>query len=102
MWVRHTSLFDMVSNIGFYRNYINKRAFKRWLKVGGCSGRVQQLAAAAAGGCGSWRVQQLVGPHLTGAHWRAGSVLGAEQTPHPLRSRPTASSGWQACGMCRL
>eukprot|EP00878_Enallax_costatus_P031474 GHUV01034420.1.p1 GENE.GHUV01034420.1~~GHUV01034420.1.p1 ORF type:complete len:647 (+),score=200.09 GHUV01034420.1:874-2814(+) len=31
-WVRQTSLFDLVSNIGFYKNYITGRAFRRWHK----------------------------------------------------------------------
>lgn len=32
-WVRQKSLFDLVSNIGFYKNYITGRAFRRWHKV---------------------------------------------------------------------
>jgi dynein heavy chain len=32
-WVRQQSLFDSVSAIGFYRNYITGRAFRRWHSV---------------------------------------------------------------------
>lgn len=32
-WVRQHSLFDLVSNIGFFKNYITGRAFRRWHKV---------------------------------------------------------------------
>lgn len=32
-WVRQSSLFDLVSNIGFFKNYITGRAFRRWHKV---------------------------------------------------------------------
>lgn len=35
-WVRHSSLFDLLTNIGFYRNFLAGRAFKRWHKVCGC------------------------------------------------------------------
>lgn len=32
-WVRQQSLFDSVSTIGFYKNYITGRAFRRWHSV---------------------------------------------------------------------
>jgi dynein heavy chain len=32
-WVRQASLFDLVSNIGFFKNYVTGRAFRRWHKV---------------------------------------------------------------------
>lgn len=32
-WVRQSSLFDLVSNIGFFKNYLTGRAFRRWHKV---------------------------------------------------------------------
>lgn len=32
-WVRQQSLFDSVSAIGFYKNYITGRAFRRWHSV---------------------------------------------------------------------
>eukprot|EP00882_Tetradesmus_deserticola_P022115 GHRQ01024001.1.p1 GENE.GHRQ01024001.1~~GHRQ01024001.1.p1 ORF type:complete len:423 (+),score=129.38 GHRQ01024001.1:383-1651(+) len=31
-WVRQASLFDLVSNIGFFKNYVTGRAFRRWHK----------------------------------------------------------------------
>jgi dynein heavy chain len=34
-WVRQASLFDLVSNIGFFKNYITGRAFRRWHKASG-------------------------------------------------------------------
>lgn len=36
-WVRQQSLFDSISAIGFYKNYITGRAFRRWHSVS-CSG----------------------------------------------------------------
>jgi hypothetical protein len=33
LWVRQASLFDLVSNIGFFKNYITGRAFRRWHKA---------------------------------------------------------------------
>lgn len=32
-WVRQQSLFDSISAIGFYKNYITGRAFRRWHNV---------------------------------------------------------------------
>lgn len=32
-WVRQSSLFDVISVIGFYKNYITGRAFRCWHKV---------------------------------------------------------------------
>jgi dynein heavy chain len=32
-WVRQASLFDLVSNIGFFKNYVTGRAFRRWHKA---------------------------------------------------------------------
>eukprot|EP00879_Flechtneria_rotunda_P022627 GHRR01023894.1.p1 GENE.GHRR01023894.1~~GHRR01023894.1.p1 ORF type:complete len:968 (+),score=348.72 GHRR01023894.1:492-3395(+) len=31
-WVRQHSLFDLISNIGFFRKYVTGRAFRRWHK----------------------------------------------------------------------
>lgn len=45
-WVRQRSLFDLVSQIGFYKHFLTGRAFRRWHKVrsaGDCAAR----AAAA-------------------------------------------------------
>jgi dynein heavy chain len=33
-WVREKTLFDLISSIGFFRNYLTGRAFRRWHKVG--------------------------------------------------------------------
>ena len=33
-WVREKTLFDLISAIGFFRNYLTGRCFRRWLKVG--------------------------------------------------------------------
>lgn len=32
-WVRQQSLFDTISAIGYFKNYITGRAFRRWHKV---------------------------------------------------------------------
>lgn len=32
-WVREKTLFDLISSIGFFRNYLTGRCFRRWLKV---------------------------------------------------------------------
>jgi dynein heavy chain len=36
-WVRQQSLFDSISAIGFYKNYITGRAFRRWHSVSSSS-----------------------------------------------------------------
>ncbi len=32
-WVREKTLFDLISSIGFFKNYLTGRAFRRWHKV---------------------------------------------------------------------
>lgn len=32
-WVRQSSMFDLISDIGFFKHYITRRAFRRWHKV---------------------------------------------------------------------
>lgn len=32
-WVRERTLFDLISCIGFFRNYLTGRCFRRWHKV---------------------------------------------------------------------
>ncbi len=32
-WVREKTMFDLISSIGFFRNYLTGRAFRRWHKV---------------------------------------------------------------------
>jgi dynein heavy chain len=39
-WVRQASLFDLVSNIGFFKNYVTGRAFRRWHKAS-CQARLE-------------------------------------------------------------
>ena len=33
-WVREKTLFDLISSIDFFKNYITGRCFRRWHKVG--------------------------------------------------------------------
>ena len=33
-WVREKTLFDLISRIDFFKNYITGRCFRRWHKVG--------------------------------------------------------------------
>jgi dynein heavy chain len=33
-WVREKTLFDLISNIDFFKNYLTGRSFRRWHKVG--------------------------------------------------------------------
>jgi hypothetical protein len=32
-WVREKTMFDLISSIGFFKNYLTGRAFSRWKKV---------------------------------------------------------------------
>lgn len=32
-WVREKTLFDLISSIGFFKNYLTGRSFRRWHKV---------------------------------------------------------------------
>ena len=32
-WVREKTLFDLIASIGFFKNYITGRCFRRWHKV---------------------------------------------------------------------
>jgi dynein heavy chain len=32
-WTRHKVLFDLTTRIGYFRNYLTGRCFRRWLKV---------------------------------------------------------------------
>jgi dynein heavy chain len=48
-WVRQASLFDLVSNIGFFKNYITGRAFRRWHKASRQSDGWQQLQRVGRG-----------------------------------------------------
>lgn len=34
-WVRERTLFDLISCVGFFRNYLTGRCFRRWHKVSG-------------------------------------------------------------------
>jgi len=38
-WVREKTLFDLISSIRFFKNYLTGRAFRRWHKV--CAGLLQ-------------------------------------------------------------
>jgi dynein heavy chain len=52
-WARHKALFDLTTRIGYFRNYLTGRCFRRWVKVRGAvpcrrRGRRPWAAAAAA------------------------------------------------------
>lgn len=32
-WVREKTLFDLISSIGFFKNYLTGRSFRKWHKV---------------------------------------------------------------------
>lgn len=36
-WVREKTLFDLISSIDFFKNYLTGRSFRRWHKVRGIS-----------------------------------------------------------------
>ena len=40
-WVREKTLFDLISSIGFFKNYLTGRSFKHWHKVTTCSKLLQ-------------------------------------------------------------
>lgn len=72
-WVREKTLFDLISAIGFFRNYLTGRCFRRWLKV-----RHRPKAAAHK------RCYQQYGTKLRlarqglgrGPHWGQGGHIG--------------------------
>lgn len=50
-WVREKTLFDLISSIGFFRNYLTGRCFRRWLKVRKGLGRTAQSTAEPGDWC---------------------------------------------------
>lgn len=44
-WVREKTLFDLISSIGFFKNYLTGRCFRRWHKV--CAGKIHAMQGQA-------------------------------------------------------